>query len=321
MIIDTSDLSGRQLRERLYGAIGAPPSGSRHRAAAGQLWLQERHAARGRRRAWTCRFMENPFYIDRLRALNGLDEPRARIRPWPADHWPTLPGRRRGHLVDTVPGYEAEGKGRLTVAFGCTGGQHRSIAIVEEMPRAGAPESRARSAPGTASSTANDGNGAEPQYGNGDRRSGEDAAARAEASSPVERRDRALRRWLRPGIGIKRWLLVVFIGELLLALGRGTPAALAAFGDDGGSADSPRRRRSPAVAAGAARLHPVHGRSGVVRLRLVALAARRDRAIPGSPGTAGRDAVPASAARARPEHRGDRRRYRACRCSCAASRS
>ena len=32
-----------------------------------------------------------------------------------------------------LPGYEAEGRSRLTVAFGCTGGQHRSIAIAEEV--------------------------------------------------------------------------------------------------------------------------------------------------------------------------------------------
>ena len=34
-----------------------------------------------------------------------------------------------------LPGYEAEGKSRLTVAVGCTGGQHRSIAIAEEIAR------------------------------------------------------------------------------------------------------------------------------------------------------------------------------------------
>jgi UPF0042 nucleotide-binding protein len=40
-----------------------------------------------------------------------------------------------GYLETTLPGYEAEGKGRLTVAFGCTGGQHRSIAIAEEIAK------------------------------------------------------------------------------------------------------------------------------------------------------------------------------------------
>jgi len=33
----------------------------------------------------------------------------------------------------TVPAYRAEGKGRLTVALGCTGGHHRSIALAEEL--------------------------------------------------------------------------------------------------------------------------------------------------------------------------------------------
>ena len=56
--------------------------------------------------------------------------------------------------------------------------------------------------------------------GNGDRRSGADRRQSRPAASQasVERRTR-LRRLLRPGIGIKRWLVVVFVGELLLALG------------------------------------------------------------------------------------------------------
>jgi UPF0042 nucleotide-binding protein len=81
-----------------------------------------------------CRFMENPFYIERLRDLNGLDEPvREFVLGQPITQ--RFLENVEEYLVNTVPGYEAEGKGRLTVAFGCTGGQHRSIAIVEEMAR------------------------------------------------------------------------------------------------------------------------------------------------------------------------------------------
>src|SRR5262245_49735689 len=54
--------------------------------------------------------------------------------------------------------------------------------------------------------------------GNGDRRSGADRRQPAAPAAQSERRVR-LTRLMRPGIGIKRWLLVVFIGELLLALG------------------------------------------------------------------------------------------------------
>ena len=54
--------------------------------------------------------------------------------------------------------------------------------------------------------------------GNGDRRSGTDRRQSDTSSNRVAARRAQARRWLRPGIGIKRWLLVVFLGELLLAL-------------------------------------------------------------------------------------------------------
>jgi UPF0042 nucleotide-binding protein len=76
--------------------------------------------------------MENPFYIDRLRPLTGLDEPVKEFvlgQPITRKFLDTV----EEYLEETAPGYEAEGKGRLTLAFGCTGGQHRSIAIAEEI--------------------------------------------------------------------------------------------------------------------------------------------------------------------------------------------
>jgi UPF0042 nucleotide-binding protein len=131
VIIDTSDLSGRQLRERLYGALDDP---------AGTAGLALHVISFGYKHGipleadvvYDCRFMENPFYIDRLRPMTGLDKPVSEF---------VLGQPITRHFVDdvmemldtTVPGYEAEGKGRLTVAFGCTGGQHRSIAIAEEV--------------------------------------------------------------------------------------------------------------------------------------------------------------------------------------------
>lgn len=54
--------------------------------------------------------------------------------------------------------------------------------------------------------------------GNGDRRSGSDRRRQSNLGTRSIDRGARLRRWLRPGIGIKRWLLVVFAGELLLAL-------------------------------------------------------------------------------------------------------
>jgi len=79
-----------------------------------------------------CRFMENPFYIDRLRLLTGLDpEVRAFVLGQPITT--KFVDQTADFLRTLIPGFQSEGRSRLTVAFGCTGGQHRSVAIAEEV--------------------------------------------------------------------------------------------------------------------------------------------------------------------------------------------
>jgi UPF0042 nucleotide-binding protein len=130
-IIDTSDLSGRQLRERLTGALDVPAH-----AEGTSLQLVSFAYKHGipleADIVFDVRFMENPFYIDRLRPLNGLDqEVRAFVLGQP------ITARFLDYVQEFIalvlPGYESEGRSRLTIAFGCTGGQHRSIAIAEEV--------------------------------------------------------------------------------------------------------------------------------------------------------------------------------------------
>jgi RNase adapter protein RapZ len=76
----------------------------------------------------------NPHWVDELRPLTGLDEPvRDYVLGQPAageflDNLETL-------LVQLLPAYVAEGKAYLTIALGCTGGRHRSVAIAEELAR------------------------------------------------------------------------------------------------------------------------------------------------------------------------------------------
>ena len=80
------------------------------------------------------RFLPNPFYDPEMRTLTGLDE---KVSNFVIDHPKTqefLDAWFR--LLDAVmPGYIAEGKPRLSIAFGCTGGQHRSVAIAEATGR------------------------------------------------------------------------------------------------------------------------------------------------------------------------------------------
>lgn len=80
------------------------------------------------------RFLPNPFYDPEMRTLTGLDDKVARFvldNPKTKeflDAW--------FRLLDAVmPGYVAEGKPQLSIAIGCTGGQHRSVAIAEATAR------------------------------------------------------------------------------------------------------------------------------------------------------------------------------------------
>ena len=76
------------------------------------------------------RFLPNPYYDPDLRALTGLDAP---VRDFVLYRSETEEFQEKWRaLLDVVmPGYVAEGKQQLAIAVGCTGGQHRSVALAE----------------------------------------------------------------------------------------------------------------------------------------------------------------------------------------------
>jgi UPF0042 nucleotide-binding protein len=131
VIVDTSELSLRQLRERLFAQLATP-------ARPDQLSLQiitfgfKYGVPLEADLVFDVRFMQNPYYIPELRALSGLTEPvRDYVlgQPITARFLTFL----QEFLTFTVPAYIGEGKTRLTLAIGCTGGFHRSIAIGEAL--------------------------------------------------------------------------------------------------------------------------------------------------------------------------------------------
>ena len=77
-----------------------------------------------------CRFLPNPHWVEELRPLTGRDEP---VRRYVLDQAATgeFLEHLDGLLALLLPAYVAEGKAYLTLAFGCTGGRHRSVAIAE----------------------------------------------------------------------------------------------------------------------------------------------------------------------------------------------
>ena len=81
-----------------------------------------------------CRFLPNPHWVPELRPLNGTDEP---VRAY------VMAQQGADEFLDTYErlltiigdGYQREGKRYATIAVGCTGGKHRSVAITEELAR------------------------------------------------------------------------------------------------------------------------------------------------------------------------------------------
>jgi RNase adapter protein RapZ len=133
VIVDTSDLASRELRERIFGALDleAEPE---HLALQLITFGYKYGLPIESDLVFDVRFMENPFYRPDLRPLSGLTEPvRTFVLAQPtAQRFLSISDELFEFLI---PAYIAEGKTRLTVAIGCTGGYHRSIVIAEEMAR------------------------------------------------------------------------------------------------------------------------------------------------------------------------------------------
>ena len=130
---DTSALNVHQLRDEIERWF-APPGG-RQLALSVQSFSYKRGLPRGIDMVFDCRFLSNPHWQPSLRGLDGRDAPVAahvaadpRFAPFFAQVTDLM------RLL--LPAFLAEGKAHLSVAFGCTGGQHRSVALAEALAKA-----------------------------------------------------------------------------------------------------------------------------------------------------------------------------------------
>ena len=80
------------------------------------------------------RMLPNPHYVSELKALTGLDAP---VQSWLAGHPEVLAfaGDIEAFLKRWLPHLERDHRSYVTVAIGCTGGQHRSVYLVEHLAR------------------------------------------------------------------------------------------------------------------------------------------------------------------------------------------
>jgi len=130
-VIDTSGLSIGQLKERLFSFV--PREGAADELLIDILTFGFKFGIPIEADlVFDVRFLTNPYYVPDLKPLSGLKEP---VKEYVLGQ--PMAGRFLELVMQllelTVPAYRAEGKTRLTIALGCTGGYHRSIVLAEEL--------------------------------------------------------------------------------------------------------------------------------------------------------------------------------------------
>ncbi|MDQ4097693.1 MAG: RNase adapter RapZ [Actinomycetota bacterium] len=130
VVIDTSDLNVHQLRDRLLELF----------ARDSEPGMQISIVSFGYKHGlpldvdlvFDCRFLPNPHWVDELRPLTGLDP---RVRNYVLDQREAKEFLERlDDLLEVLlPAYGKEGKAYLSLGVGCTGGNHRSVVIGEQL--------------------------------------------------------------------------------------------------------------------------------------------------------------------------------------------
>ncbi|WEG74059.1 RNase adapter RapZ [Vagococcus intermedius] len=130
LVVDTTDLSPRQLREILIKEFRS------HDTKMFRVEMVSFGFKYGlpidADIVMDVRFLPNPHYIDELRPLTGLDS-NVYDYVMSFDETEDFYGKFEELVVSILPGYKKEGKTSLTIAIGCTGGQHRSVALTKRL--------------------------------------------------------------------------------------------------------------------------------------------------------------------------------------------
>ncbi|MCL2695578.1 MAG: hypothetical protein FWE69_04565, partial [Clostridiales bacterium] len=129
-VVDTSDITPRDFPDAMARII--PEIESKQTAVIVSSFGYKRGVPVDADFVLDMRFVENPFYIPALRPLSGRDEPVREFvlgYPFAKEFMDTVENLLRRML----PLYEKQSKHILRIAFGCTGGRHRSVAAAEEL--------------------------------------------------------------------------------------------------------------------------------------------------------------------------------------------
>ena len=132
-LIDTSDMNVHELREEIENWYSPGKSG--RLAVSVHSFSYKRGLPRSIDMVFDCRFLANPYWEPGLRPLDGRS---AQVAEYVAADPRFTPFFER--VLDLtrllLPAYVSEGKSHLSIAFGCTGGQHRSVTLAERLAKA-----------------------------------------------------------------------------------------------------------------------------------------------------------------------------------------
>ncbi len=133
IVIDTSELNVHELRDRLVEAFSGSEAEGGMQTAVVSFGFKH-GIPLDVDLVFDCRFLPNPHWVEPLRELTGLD---AEVREYvlSSPEAEGFLGRLDDLLAFLLPAYAREGKSYLSIAIGCTGGRHRSVAIAEELAR------------------------------------------------------------------------------------------------------------------------------------------------------------------------------------------
>ncbi|WP_432743743.1 RNase adapter RapZ [Methylobacter sp. G7] len=128
VIIDTSRTHVHQLRELIRERVGERDA--RHISLQFQSFGFKHGVPLDADFVFDARSLPNPYWVPELRGLTGKDQPVVDFLN-EQEHVAELFKDISGFLERWIPRFEAEGRSYLTVAIGCTGGQHRSVYLVD----------------------------------------------------------------------------------------------------------------------------------------------------------------------------------------------
>ncbi len=130
VVVDTSNLNTHQLKAIIQDRYGGDG-----KLAVSLVSFGFKHGLPAEfNLVFDVRFLPNPYFVPLLKPHDGRDPEVARF-VCDSDNGQELIGRIEALLRFSLPQFQTEGKLYVTIAIGCTGGRHRSVAIVEELRR------------------------------------------------------------------------------------------------------------------------------------------------------------------------------------------